>query len=153
MFQIDNESDLKSFFREVDQPEVILSDDLKFPVRARDYLRWLEPSGNRVYLIFKVPTFKAPLGIVFRRDQALGPAVAAMCEWCHAVRSGNEIGVLTATSSKKKRIGLSLCRDLSCADKIRSAPGANDFSSNASIPLRIERVLEKMADVSRRELL
>jgi hypothetical protein len=113
MFLIQNEAELRGFFRELDQPEVILSEELKFPLKVRDYLHWLEPSQCRVYLVFKDPSFKAPLGLVFRRDQTMGPSVAAMCEWCHAVRSGNEIGILTATCDSKKRIGVSLCRDLS----------------------------------------
>jgi hypothetical protein len=152
MFLIQNEAELRGFFRELDQPEVILSEELKFPLKVRDYLHWLEPSQCRVYLVFKDPSFKAPLGLVFRRDQTMGPSVAAMCEWCHAVRSGNEIGILTATCDSKKRIGVSLCRDLSCAEKIRSTPGTNDFAASSSVQVRMQKVIGKMASFSRREL-
>ena len=160
MFLIRNEAELRACFRELEQAEVRVANDLQFPLRVRDYLRWLEPSGARAYLVFRAPGARAPLGIVFRRDQSLGPGVAAMCEWCHSVRSGNEVGMLTVASSPRKRVGLSLCRDLSCGDKVRAAPGPDDFAASmgaggteAAAPLRLRRVIERMALFARRELI
>jgi hypothetical protein len=126
---------------------------MQFPLDAKDYLAWIEPSGCRVYLVFRGEGFKGPLGISFRRDQTLGPTVAAMCEWCHSVRSGNEIGVLTVTSNQRKRVGLSLCRDLSCADKTRSLPGHNDFQSNEVTQERVRKIIQRMVHFAQRELI
>jgi hypothetical protein len=153
MFRITSEKELRECFRDLDQPELILTTDLKFPLVRKDYLTWIEPSGCRTYLVFQAAGFKTPFGLVFRRDQTLGPSTAAMCEWCHCVRSGNEVGVLTATSHARKRVGISLCRDLSCAEKMRSAPGVHDFPSTASIQERIRKLSEKMALFARRELI
>jgi len=153
MFRIQSEDELRSCFRDLDQENVFLYHEMKFPLVAKDYLTWVEPSGVRAYLVFQDESFKSPFGLVFRRDQTLGPAVAAMCDWCHAVRSGNEIGIMTATSSSRKRVGVSLCRDLSCATKIREEPGVNDFLSSTSSQERVRRVIQKMASFARRELI
>jgi hypothetical protein len=153
MFLIRTDKELMDCFREQDQAEVFIPTDFGLPKVAKDYLTWMEPSGARVYLVFQDETFKAPFGIVLRRDQTAGPSVAAMCDWCHAVRSGNEVGVLTVRTSTKRRIGLSLCRDLSCAEKIRSEPSANDFPVQASVQERIRRLLMKMSTLARRELI
>jgi hypothetical protein len=152
MFLIRSDKELMDCFRDQDQAEVFIPTDLGLPKVAKDYLTWMEPSGARAYLVFQDESFKSPFGIVFRRDQTAGPSVAAMCDWCHSVRSGNEIGVLTVSTSSKKRVGISLCRDLSCAVKIRSEPSANDFPVQASTQERIRRLLAKMAVFARREL-
>jgi hypothetical protein len=153
MFLIKTDKELMECFRKQEQAEVFIPTDLGFPKISKDYLTWMEPSGARAYLVFQDESFKAPFGIVFRRDQTSGPAVAAMCDWCHSVRSGNEVGTLTVTTSTKRRVGLSLCRDLSCADKIRSEPSANDFPVQASTQERIRRLLRKMSELARRELI
>jgi hypothetical protein len=153
MFIIRSDKELLESFRAQDQAEVFIPNDLAFPKISKDYLTWMEPSGARAYLVFQDESFKAPFGIVFRRDQTAGPTVAAMCDWCHSVRSGNEVGVLTVATSDRRRVGLSLCRDLSCADKIRSEPSASDFPVQASVQERIRKLLGKMARLARRELL
>jgi hypothetical protein len=94
MFRIQSESELRECFREQDRDELLWGPELSFPMLAKDYLTWVEPSGNRTYLVFQDESFKGPLGVVFRRNQSLGPGVAAMCEWCHSVRSGDEVGDL-----------------------------------------------------------
>jgi hypothetical protein len=152
MFLIRSDKELMDCFRRQDQAEVFIPADLALPQVVKDYLTWTEPSGARAYLVFQDESFKTPFGIVFRRDQTAGPSVAAMCDWCHSVRSGIEIGVLTVSTNSKKRAGVSLCRDLSCADKIRSEPSANDFPVQASTQERIRRLLAKMAVFTRREL-
>lgn len=153
MFRIQSEDELRSCFRDLDQEDIFLDHEMKFPLVAKDYLTWIEPSGVRAYLVIQDEGLKSPFGLVFRRDQTLGPTVAAMCDWCHAVRSGNEIGIMTATSNSRKRVGISLCRDLSCASKIREEPGVNDFLSSTSIQERVRRVIQKMASFARRELI
>jgi hypothetical protein len=55
MFLIQSEKDLLECFRPLDQSKVELPKDMKYPLFVRDYLRWLEPSGARVYLVFASP--------------------------------------------------------------------------------------------------
>jgi hypothetical protein len=153
MFRITDENELRDCFRELDRSEIVLDSAMSFPLTAKDYLTWIEPSGARTYLVFQDGSFKAPFGIVFRRDQTLGPSVAAMCEWCHSVRSGNEVGILTAKARDNTRVGISLCRDLNCSAKIRSEPGAHDFPSTASVQERVRKLQEKMAGFVRRDLI
>lgn len=153
MFKLSSEQELTRCFRDSDQDQIILTEEIQNQLKESrliiDYMRWIEPSGARAYLVFKGENFKAPLGIVFRRDQSLGPQSAAMCEWCHTVGSGNEIGMLTTTSQHRKRIGVSLCRDLRCADRIRSS----EFNSSASVQERIRRLVLKMTIFAQRELI
>jgi hypothetical protein len=153
MLFLENEQALRQSFREIDREEVILPSPFSFPMKAQDYLSWLEPSGCRAFLIFRDPSFRAPLGIVWRRDQSVGPSAPAMCEWCQSVRSGNEIGLLTVASRSHRRVGVSLCRDLSCAEKLRSHPGSDDWLQHAPAEERIVRLIAKMAAFARQNLI
>lgn len=151
LFKISNETELLDCFRPGDQKEVLVPQDLKFPVRVQDYLSWIEPSGCRVYLIFRESVDSAPLGIVFRRDQDPGVS-AVMCEWCHSVRSGESVGLLTARASNKKRVGMNLCRDLSCKGKVTTAPAANDVVELIAPAEKMRRIIQRMSSFARREL-
>jgi hypothetical protein len=44
-----------------------------------------------------------------------------MCDWCHAYGSSDEIGLLTAEASSKRRVGVHLCLDLRCGEKLETA--------------------------------
>ncbi|MBC7691238.1 MAG: FBP domain-containing protein [Methylotenera sp.] len=151
-FKISSETELLNCFRDLDRDEVLLTQELSFPIIVTDYLTWLEPSGVRAYLVFKDRSEGAPLGISFRRDQ--GPGVSpAMCEWCHSVRSGESIGLLSATASSKRRVGIQLCRDLSCKAKVLAeAPGVSDLSSTVSAEAKLAGVVGRMTDFARRQL-
>ncbi|MGZ3689784.1 MAG: FBP domain-containing protein [Bdellovibrionota bacterium] len=143
MFRITSEAELMNCFRPRDRDEVVVP-ERAFPLSVRDYLTWLEPSGVRVYLVFRDPLGGALLGIVFRRDQ--GNAVEpAMCEWCHSVRGGGSVGLLTARASSRRRIGISLCRDLSCAEK-------SETYDDGSSRLRVKKVIERMTLFARRNI-
>lgn len=142
-------------FRPIDRDEVIVPKELTFPIVVKDYLAWLEPSGARVYLIFSDRPKSHPLGIVFRRDVTalVDPGHSlGMCEWCHSVRGGAKVGLLSATASSKKRIGLHLCNDLSCKDKLRNSPGVNDMPELLPRGERIKEVIGRMTHFARREL-
>ena len=151
MFKLNSEKELLECFRLLDRDEVIPPRDLSFPLIEKNYLAWLEPSGCRVYLVFNERLTTAPMGIVFRRDSG-GNTLATMCEWCHSVRSGEDIGLLSATASSKRRIGIHLCRDLSCKDKIEGVPSAHDFPESANQVERLRKVVARMGDFARREL-
>src|SRR3954468_3575933 len=117
MIRIASENGLRESFRVMDRDQVILPEQLRFPLEIEDYLAWVEPSGARVYLLFDDRKRKLPLGIVFRRDQSAGGGSPRMCEWCHSIRSGDQVSLLTATANSQRRIGIQLCRDLSCKSK------------------------------------
>jgi hypothetical protein len=141
MFKISSENELLECFRPIDRPEVIAPQDLQYPIFVKDYLTWIEPSGCRIYLVVSDRLATPPLGITFRRDQSPGVA-SAMCEWCQSVRPGDGVGLLSATASSKRRIGIQLCRDLSCKDQLAARVG----------PMDPRKVLRRMVGFARREL-
>jgi hypothetical protein len=155
MIRIASETELLDSFRALDRDEVELPDDLSFPVLVKDYLTWSDPGGHRVYLVFSEPGAdsrkRSALGIVFRRS-ASGSGPPQMCEWCHAVRGGDGVMLLTATASSQKRVGIHLCRDLSCKDKVEAAPGAHDFPESLSARDRTQRILQRMSQFARRAI-
>ena len=153
MIRIASEKELLESFRPLDREEVLeFPANLKFPFLLKDYLTWTEPSGHRIYLVFNEQDTRRPLGIVFKRGQGAGTAPPQMCEWCHSVRAGDGVGLLTATASSSRRVGLHLCRDLSCKDKVESTPGANDFFESMSSRERIQRIVGRMTEFARRQL-
>src|SRR4051812_44796198 len=98
MLRISSEKELVESFRPMEREEVILPRDLAFPLIVRDYQAWSEPSGHRVFLVLAEPGRKQPMGIVFQRSQASSSETAAhpqMCDWCHSVRAGNGVSLLT----------------------------------------------------------
>lgn len=137
-------------FRPIDQDEVQLPSEMTFPLLVRDYLAWVEPSGHRTYLVF-ADGAKAR-GIVFRRSHQSADAPAAMCDWCHSVRGRGAVGLLTATVSKTNRIGLTLCRDLSCKEKLEKPPGVNDVFESVDVGEKKQRLVERMSHFARRNL-
>ena len=140
---IKSEKELLETFRQIDREEVIFSKELSYPLRLEDYFTWIEPSGNRVYLIKESTSSNLPFGIVFRRDQSTG-GPSAMCEWCHAVRSGSDVSLLTATSSSQRRVGIYLCRDLSCKEKAVHTPNPDDVPRFNTAGERIQAIMKRM---------
>ena len=118
---IESKTALLDAFRPRDRKNVIVSPSMKFPLSIGHYLTWSEPSGVRVYLVFKKPSWKYPIGVAFRRDQ--GGAVSMlprMCDWCHSTGASDEVSLLTASVDSKTRIGAILCMDLGCLAKMES---------------------------------
>ncbi len=126
LFRIDSEADLISSFRRRDQKHVELPRKASFPMTFRHYVAWSEPSGVRVFIVFSRPQWAAPLGIVFKRYQSTvvgATAGSGMCEWCHAHGMSDQIGLLSADVDSKRRVGVNLCLDLGCQDRIANTPG------------------------------
>ena len=121
MFLLKTEDDLLRAFRPRDREKVELPEGIQFPLFVRDYLAWTEPAGTRVFLMLASPGSRRPLGIAFRRDSQGGGASSHMCDWCHAYGSANEIGLLTTDVNSKRRVGVNLCLDLRCKEKLESA--------------------------------
>jgi len=120
VFRIETDRDLIQSFRPRDRRVIEMPPGLTFPLFVRDYVAWTETSGSRVYLIFSAPGSHQPIGIIFRRDRG-GPDVARMCEWCHDYGSSQAVDLLTTDVDSKVRVGISLCVDLRCKEKLEDA--------------------------------
>lgn len=148
MFLLKSEDELTQAFQYRPTERIDLPKDVRFPLVVREYLAWTDPGGLRVYLVFAEPEARKPIGVVFDRESSSGPT-AAICEWCHSHGSTSQIGLLTVAASSKRRVGVHLCLDLSCRDKIE----ANLSLSPRAAQDRVRRVVEAMARFSRRTLL
>jgi hypothetical protein len=137
MFKIDSEQSLVTAFRPRDRAHLELP-KLSYPLFVRDYLSWSDPSGTKVFLLFSV-TRGAPTGIAFQRDQGSVPG-ARMCEWCHSYGAGDRIGLLTTDVNSRKRVGVSLCLDLSCNVKLEDAANRAGKSSVEASRALIDRI-------------
>lgn len=149
MFLIPSETDLVSAFRPRDRKALELPEGASFPMTVRDYLAWVEPTGVRVFLVFQDPASKRPLGIAFRRDGAGGGGNGGrMCDWCHSWGASQDIGLLTTARNSKRRVGVGLCMDLRCRDKIEQSA---DLAGRSAVEAR-KRVLERMVRFAREGL-
>lgn len=152
MIRITSENELLDAFRPFERAEVELPRDLGFPMGIKDYLAWTEGAGVRVYLVFEEPSTGKALGVVFRGDQPGGDSTS-MCEWCHSVRAGDGVKLLTAQAASNRRVGISLCRDLSCKEKAQGEPGPDDMPQGPTTAReRTRRILARMAVFARRNL-
>jgi hypothetical protein len=141
MFRIETEKDLLHAFRPRDREKVELPKDMRFPLFVRDYLSWVEPAGTRVFLVCPSPQGKRPMGIAFRRDSHGGSSPSQMCDWCHSYGSSHDIGLLTTDVNSKRRVGVNLCLDLRCKDKLESvADLSGRHPRDVMLPL-MERML------------
>jgi hypothetical protein len=140
-FEISSADELAGCFRERDRSRVILRNDFELPMRVQYYFTWSDPSGAYRYLLFKKPGWETPLGLVFRSGSShVDGATGGICDWCHAYGSSNQIGLLTTAVNSKRTVGMMLCLDLSCGDKIE-----NGLSQSSKAPeVRILEVCERM---------
>jgi hypothetical protein len=145
MFLIPSEDALIAAFRPRDQRQLEAPTGASYPLRAREWFSWVESTGIRAYVIFPHESGKL-LGIAFRRDQDPSNMGSGLCDWCHSV--GDDIGLLGAEKSSKRRVGVWLCRDLNCADKLDDA--ANRAGNSSVEPKR--RQLERMRQFAREAL-
>lgn len=118
MFRFENDRALIESFRSRDRRVIEMPEGITFPHFVRDYLAWTETSGARVYLIFSAPGSRKPIGLIFRREPPGGEPTYRMCEWCHSYGSSHEVGMLTTDVNNKRRVGITLCNDLRCKDKL-----------------------------------
>jgi hypothetical protein len=112
---------------------------------VRDCLSWVEKAGARAFVVFKDDVSGRPLGISFRRDGG-GTGGSQMCDWCHSM--GSDIALLTADQNSKRRLGVWLCRDLTCTAKLDQAA---DLSGTSSVGPRL-RLVERMKRFAREGL-
>ena len=91
-----------------------------------------------MYLVFAVPG-GAPTGISFDTNGS-GAQVPQMCDWCHSMGSGSEVGLLTARLNSKKRVGVNLCADLSCKAKLEDEANR----TGASVLPALQKLVARM---------
>ena len=118
MFMLDSDQMLLDAFRPKDRQLVEPPPAVKLPLFVRTYLSWKQPAGSYVYLVFAVPG-GVPTGIVF--DSNTGgaePMHPSMCDWCHCSGRGTEIGLLTTRLNRSEKVGVLVCSDLGCKDKL-----------------------------------
>lgn len=155
MIRIESAAALIESFRPIDREmhgeALEVPGSFRFPMLVRDYVAWMEPSGARAFVVFADPGSRAPMGIVLRRDTS-GATPPAICEWCHSTRGEGGIGLLTATASDKRRVGIHLCRDLACKERVEAAAEADSSFVPVSARDRVRRVVERMASFARRNL-
>lgn len=141
MFRIESEKALQRAFRSRDRKYVELPKGLQLPLFVRDYLSWVDPYGVRVFLVFVAPGSKQPTGIAFRRDQQGDPTLAPkFCDWCQAP-TGAEVGLLTTDVDSKRRVGVNVCLDLRCDERLEALA---DRSGRSSLDEKA-RLIERMA--------
>ncbi|MFP2908272.1 FBP domain-containing protein [Pyxidicoccus sp. 3LFB2] len=121
MFRIETEKELLNAFRSRDRKHVELPKGTRLPLFVRDYLSWVDPYGVRVFLVFMAPGSTQLTGIAFRRDQQ-GEKTGApvVCDWCRASGGSDMIGLLTTDVDSKRRVGVYLCMDLRCNERLES---------------------------------
>lgn len=146
MFLIKTERDLLNAFRRRDRDVVEPPPGAVYPMLVRDYRSWLDPTGVRAYLVFQDSVSGKPLGIAFRRDVAADDTGSRLCDWCH--NFGADVGLLTAERTSRRRVGVGVCRDLRCADRIEQAA---ELAGRSSRVPRL-RLLERMARFAREGL-
>ena len=118
MFRLETDRAFIEAFRLRDRRVIEMPPGITFPLFVRDYLAWTETSGLRVYLVFTPPGSRKPIGIIFRRDSPGGALTSNMCDWCHSYGSSSEVGLLTTDVNSHRRVGVSLCVDLRCKEKL-----------------------------------
>ncbi len=104
-------------FRLRDRKHVELPKKFIFPFEFEYYLTWSEPSGAHRYLVF--PHENQLCGIVFKRNHhQKDTQTGRLCDWCHAYGPADQIDLLTIALNSRTTIGVILCLDLSCLQKI-----------------------------------
>lgn len=121
MFRLETDRALIESFRSRDRRVIEMPPGITFPLFVRDYLAWTETSGARVYLVFAAPGSRKPIGIIFRRDSVDSGFSSRMCDWCHSSGSALEVGLLTTDVNSHRRVGVTLCVDLRCKQKLEDA--------------------------------
>lgn len=144
-----SESELLASFRKIDRADVQLPAELCFPLEFDDMFTWA--IGPRAYMVLANSEDRPPLGIVFHRDGS-GPLVPAMCDWCHTTRGRGEVTLVSCAASRRRWVGLYLCRDLSCGKTTEDYPRPENFYERRSDAERMQRIVERARVFATRHL-
>ncbi len=137
-FKLESEQALLATFRPRDRKRVELPPKLTFPLAVQHCFSWTHPAGGRAYVVFAVKG-GVPTGIAFDHD-GHGPLVPHLCDWCHVAGLGTQVGLLTARLNSKKVIGVHVCSDLRCKQRLEDEANR----SGASPVPAVEKLLERM---------
>jgi hypothetical protein len=155
MIRFSTAADLLESFRTADRQLVEIPDSVVFPLILRDYISWNDPSRRQTAVVFQSLLKNAPVayGIVFKYGSGQTDAPAQMCQWCHSVRRGPAVDLLTVDVGPKRRIGLYLCRTLDCKEHLsQRVPGTSDLRETIPGDEKIKRLLERMTEFTQRNL-
>jgi hypothetical protein len=142
MFLIETEKEFLNAFRSRDRKVVEPPKGTRFPLFVRDYLSWMDPYGVRTFLVFTAPGGKRPTGIAFRRDQQGEKTLSLrVCDWCRSPGGGEQIGLLTTDVDSKRRVGVYLCLDLRCNERLETATNL----AGGSVQDETQKLIERMA--------
>lgn len=148
MFRIATEQEFVDAFRRIDRKHVQVPAGMTFPLVALDYRTWADVHGQRVFLLFKAPGQQQVTGVVFRRTPSTRGDPPGMCEWCHTFGGRDQVGMLTTDVSSRKRVGVYLCLDLKCRDRVE-----DDASRRGQSALEaVKALLGRMAHFSEQAL-
>lgn len=146
MEQVKSEEELLNAFRLRDRKFVEIPKDMRFPLMFSHYLAWTESSQARVFMVFKHPSWKSIAAVAFRRRHSTaGNAAGGMCDWCNSVGGSDQVGLLSFTVDANTSVGLMLCLDLACINRLESVAeiSGKDFGKLSKILLeRINRFFE-----------
>jgi hypothetical protein len=112
-----SESVIKKAFRHRDQKKVILPPKISFPFSSEYYFTWSEPSGVYRYLVIQKPTGEY-VGMIFETCGPGDSTASRLCDWCHSYGPADQIDLLTVSPSSRRTVGVFLCCDLSCIEKL-----------------------------------
>ena len=144
--QIASEEELVACFRRIDRRDVLLGEDVRFPLALARVVTW--SYGNRTFLVLRQRDTDAPLGVVFRRTAVDAARSQSMCAWCQRSRARSEVLLLSARVTARRTVGQYLCRDLSCF----SLGDATGFEPPDAAVHRVRRALGHMHELVERLL-
>jgi hypothetical protein len=139
--------ELLEAFRPLDLRLFELPPETAYPLPVHGYTAWVEHGGARVYLVFEDPETGRAQGIIFQRDSGSHGHVQ-MCDFCHFFGAQDEVGLLVAEVTRRKRVGVYVCRDLSCGDRLEEAGDRLGRDTRQEH----RRLLERIARFSREAL-
>jgi hypothetical protein len=146
---IQSPAELLPCFRPIDRAEVEF-DGLVFPLQIEMALAWTV--GPRAFLVYRDHPTRPPKGIVFHRNPGAAPEAVTMCEWCYSVRGAGGVKLQTAKCDDRRRVGLYLCDDLACIERIAGLPGPDDLRDRRDVPTRVAQALGRIREFATRRL-
>lgn len=121
-FSIGSEADLIRSFRYKDQKKLVLPKNISYPIQADHHYVWQESSGVYVYMVFKKPEWKSPVGIVFKRTyNGAHISNSRLCDWCLSYGPSDLVGMLSVSLNSRQSVAMMLCLDLGCKHRLEEA--------------------------------
>lgn len=131
---------IKQSFPARDIDQVWQDPDLQdFPWEERDFISWKHPHAGHYFACLDTP--EGLRGIIFQMNSGMGRS-SGYCDLCFA--SNREIGIKPAFieqgSNPRRKIGIYVCGDLACSQRVRGQKSAYFMYETISVGRRIERL-------------